>query len=122
MKYSPGHGFSGDYPCPGTQIFKTEGISFHLHIQLFRYERMFFHACDIEDYSPNGHPDMVNSMHACDSATDKTLFLGLRTEARNIISVSCCQHTIMKKMRRATPSFQEEISLYGWGCSASHVA
>jgi hypothetical protein len=68
--------------------------------QAFEFEHMFFHACDIEDYAHNGRPDMVYSLHACDSATDKTLFLGLRTEARNILSVSCCQHTIMKKMRR----------------------
>lgn len=68
--------------------------------QSFEFERMFFHSCDIEDYSHDGRPDMVYSLHACDSATDKTLFLGLRTEARNILSVSCCQHTIMKKMRR----------------------
>jgi hypothetical protein len=68
--------------------------------QSFEFERMFFHACDIEDYAHNGRPDRVYSLHACDSATDKTLSLGLRTEARNILSVSCCQHTIMKKMRR----------------------
>ncbi len=68
--------------------------------RMLEFERMFFHACDIQDYSHDGRPDIVYSLHACDSATDKTLFLGLRTEARNILSVSCCQHTIIKKMRR----------------------
>ena len=70
-----------------------------LRARTFGFERMFFHACDIEDYAHEGRPDMVYSLHACDSATDKTLFLGLKSEARNILSVSCCQHSIMKKMR-----------------------
>jgi hypothetical protein len=63
------------------------------------FERMHFHACDIEDYVHEGRPDMVYSLHACDSATDKTLFLGLKSEARHILSVSCCQHTLLRKMR-----------------------
>jgi hypothetical protein len=68
--------------------------------QSFAFKRMFFHVCDIDDYACEDRPDIVYSLHACDVATDKTLFLGLRTEARNILSVSCCQHSIMKKMRR----------------------
>lgn len=64
------------------------------------FNRMFFHACDINEYTYEGRPDIVYSLHACDTATDKTLFLGLRTEARHILSVSCCQHSILRKMRR----------------------
>jgi hypothetical protein len=67
--------------------------------QTLRFERMFFHACDIEDYVTEDRPDMVYSLHACDSATDKMLFLGLKTKARNILSVSCCQHTSVRKLR-----------------------
>ena len=72
----------------------------HHRAQTFGFEQMFFHTCDIDEYSHDGRPDIVYSLHACDSATDKTLFLGLRTKARNILSVSCCQHSIIKKMRR----------------------
>jgi hypothetical protein len=43
--------------------------------------------------------DAVYSLHACDSATDKTLFLGIRSRARAIFSVSCCQHTVKKQLR-----------------------
>jgi len=67
--------------------------------QAFGFERMFFHTCDIADYTHEGRPDLVYSLHACDSATDKTLYLGLRSEARNILSVSCCQHSIIKKLK-----------------------
>lgn len=63
------------------------------------FEHMYFHACDIADYEYEGQPDVVYSLHACDLATDKTLHLGLRTEARNIFSVSCCQHAVLKKLR-----------------------
>jgi hypothetical protein len=68
--------------------------------RMLEFDGMFFHTCAIHDYSHDGCPDIVYSLHACDSATDQTLSLGLRTEACNILSVSCCQHTIIRKMRR----------------------
>jgi hypothetical protein len=65
------------------------------------FEHMVFHACDIAEYEHQGRqPDAVYSLHACDLATDKTLHLGLRTNARHIFSVSCCQHTLLKGLRR----------------------
>ena len=64
-----------------------------------QFDQIEFHVCDIQDFIYNERPDLVYSLHACDSATDKTLFLGLRTEARNIFSVSCCQHTIKRRMK-----------------------
>lgn len=63
------------------------------------FDGMVFHACDIADYQHGGQVDMVYSLHACDSATDKALHLGLRNQARNILSVSCCQHTLKKRMK-----------------------
>lgn len=63
------------------------------------FDKMFFHACDIADFRPNGQPDAVYSLHACDTATDKMLHLGLDTNARNILSVSCCQHSMTKNIR-----------------------
>lgn len=77
--------------------------------QSFGFDRMFFHTCDIEDYSHDGRPDMVYSLHACDSATDKTLFLGLKTEARNILSVSCCQHSVKIKRHPYTGITRHQI-------------
>ena len=63
------------------------------------FDGMFFHACDIADYQHAGAVDMVYSLHACDSATDKALYLGLRNRARAILSVSCCQHTLKKHLK-----------------------
>ncbi len=64
------------------------------------FHDMHFHACDIADYVHNGPVDVVYSLHACDTATDKTLLLGLKNKAKHIFSVSCCQHTIRKQLRR----------------------
>jgi hypothetical protein len=63
------------------------------------FHGMYFHVCDIGDYLHPGRVDVVFSLHACDSATDKSIYLGVRNNAKCILSVSCCQHTIKKKMR-----------------------
>jgi hypothetical protein len=41
----------------------------------------------------------VYSLHACDTATDQTLYMGMRLQARTILSVSCCQATLKKEFR-----------------------
>jgi hypothetical protein len=61
---------------------------------------MRFHACDIAEYTHTGRVDMVYALHACDAATDKALFLGLKTRARHLLSVSCCQHTLSRQLKR----------------------
>lgn len=63
------------------------------------FDCMHFHACDISDYRHPTRVDVVYSLHACDTATDKALYLGVRNNARCILSVSCCQHTIKKTMQ-----------------------
>lgn len=57
------------------------------------FSNMFFYGSDIEEFNKVNKADLVFSLHACDTATDKTLHLGLRLQARAILSVSCCQHT-----------------------------
>ncbi len=60
---------------------------------------MHFHTSDILDYRQDCVPDLVYNLHACDTATDKALFLAMKNRAKNILSVSCCQHSIRKRMR-----------------------
>lgn len=64
-----------------------------------QFDHMHFHACDIADYTLAGRVNIVYSLHACDSATDKTLYLGLRKNAICILSVACCQHGLMRQSR-----------------------
>lgn len=61
------------------------------------FTNMQFHACDIEAFEVKGNVDMVYSLHACDTATDKSIHLGVRSQAGIILSVSCCQHSLSLK-------------------------
>ncbi|MCG8335599.1 MAG: SAM-dependent methyltransferase [Proteobacteria bacterium] len=63
------------------------------------FEQMHFHACDILEFRIDGGADMVYSLHACNSATDKTIYLGVANNAATILSVSCCQHDIKRSIR-----------------------
>ncbi|MCP3923049.1 MAG: SAM-dependent methyltransferase [Desulfobacterales bacterium] len=62
------------------------------------FSNMYFHSEDIMDFSIKGNVELVYSLHACDTATDKTLYFGLKSRAKNILSVSCCQHSFKKKL------------------------
>lgn len=61
------------------------------------FDRMHFHAADILDAPNIGEPDIAYSLHACDTATDKALFVGLKLRAACILSVACCQHTVKRR-------------------------
>ncbi|NOI64759.1 methyltransferase [Vibrio sp. 99-8-1] len=63
------------------------------------FVQMHFHTADIEQYTHNGPIDVAYSLHACDIATDKAMLLGLRNNAKHILSVSCCQHSVKGKMQ-----------------------
>ena len=41
--------------------------------------------------------DLGYSLHACDTATDAALFLGMKLAAKCILSVSCCQHSLNRQ-------------------------
>ncbi len=61
------------------------------------FTKMYFHASDIIDFTVNKPVDMVYSLHACDTATDKTMHLGIRSNAKAILSVACCQSSLKLK-------------------------
>lgn len=60
------------------------------------YDNMEFICNDIFKVSFNEAPDIVYSLHACDTATDMTVAKGVIEKAKYIMAVSCCQHTIRK--------------------------
>lgn len=61
------------------------------------YRNMEFHAIDIKDYTPNKNINVVLSLHACDTATDMALALGIRVEADVIIAVPCCHRELLNQ-------------------------
>ena len=44
--------------------------------------------------------DIVYNLHACDTATDQAILKGIMTNARFILSVSCCQHFTKRQMKK----------------------
>ncbi len=75
-------------------IAHCEGIARELG-----YEHLRFVAGDIAHFEAPERPEMVVSLHACDTATDDTLAKAVRWEARVILAVPCCQHELFRKLK-----------------------
>lgn len=61
------------------------------------YRNMEFHAIDIKDYVPDKNINVVLSLHACDTATDMALALGIRVKSDVIIAVPCCHRELLNQ-------------------------
>lgn len=61
------------------------------------YNNMEFIRADLNSYTPQGRIDLVISLHACDTATDMAMGLGIRSKARAIVCVPCCHKDILKQ-------------------------
>ncbi|OJF76412.1 MAG: hypothetical protein BKP49_06860 [Treponema sp. CETP13] len=74
----------------------------------FKFEGLHFSTGDIATYSkdnPNAKdPDMVITLHACDTATDFALAYAVEHNAKIILSVPCCQHELNSKLGKQAPS------------------
>jgi SAM-dependent methyltransferase len=58
------------------------------------YRNMEFVVSDVKDYKPGRKVDMVLSLHACDTATDMALALGVDLGSKYIVAVPCCQSSL----------------------------
>lgn len=61
------------------------------------FDGMQFLCGDIETVLPQGQPDLVLSLHACDIATDLVLSCAVQRRAGLILSTPCCQHELFKE-------------------------
>lgn len=59
-----------------------------------------FFCGDIADFSSEKNPDIVITLHACDTATDFALDYAVRRGAKAILSVPCCQHEINLQLQK----------------------
>ena len=83
-------------------------------------QNMIFHTGNIADYSGQHNPDIVITLHACDTATDYALKYAVERGARAILSVPCCQHQINTQLQKQDKAIASEIPpeftpLLKWG-------
>ena len=67
-----------------------------------------FQVARIADFRPASPPDIVLSLHACDTATDEALAQGVKWRSRLILSAPCCHHHLQQQITRqsAPPQFR----------------
>lgn len=59
-----------------------------------------FKVGNIADYSSEKTPDIIITLHACDTATDFALDYAVKHNAKAILSVPCCQHEINSQLEK----------------------
>jgi len=60
----------------------------------FHANNLVFKIGNIANYGYETSPDIVITLHACDTATDFALSYAVKTNTKAILSVPCCQHEI----------------------------
>lgn len=86
-------------------------------------EGISFSTGDISDYSGKNSPDIVVTLHACDTATDFALKYAVSRDAKAILSVPCCQHEVNKQIQEAmkesesseNPGLSQFDAIVKWG-------
>ena len=80
---------------------KKEVIDFcNQTAQKLGLKNLNFRVGNISDYSGAADPDIVMTLHACDTATDLALQYAVGRNAKAILSVPCCQHQINQQIEK----------------------
>lgn len=65
----------------------------------YGYDGLVFETGDIGAYRGGEPPDMVITLHACDTATDDALFQAVTGGANMIFTAPCCHHELGRQIR-----------------------
>ncbi len=85
------------------------------------FDRMSFQASAVEDFRMESSSlagrelDLVTALHACDTATDDAILLGLRNRARAFAIVPCCQAEtayLLKEIPKNSPDLAALATLW----------
>jgi len=82
------------------------------------YDSLKFFVGNIADFSYENKPDIIITLHACDTATDFALNFAVKQNALAILSVPCCQHEINLQLEKNKSSLAPSspfASLEHWG-------
>lgn len=77
----------------------------------FKCEGLIFKTGDISEYSDEEkkhNPDIVITLHACDTATDFALKYAVSKNAKAILSVPCCQHEVNRQLEANKKEISEQ--------------
>ncbi|MCL1920456.1 MAG: SAM-dependent methyltransferase [Kiritimatiellaeota bacterium] len=66
-------------------------------------QHVAFLPSDIAAADPGFAPDLVMSLHACDTATDEALARGIEWKSRYLLCAPCCQHELHKSLKGGGP-------------------
>ena len=66
------------------------------------WDGLEFHVSSIADFRPARPPDVVLSLHACDTATDEALAQAVKWRSRGILAAPCCQHELHDLLKSDT--------------------
>jgi len=82
-----------------------------------KLEGIRFSTGDISAYSGEKSPDLVITLHACDTATDFALKYAVSKNAKAILSVPCCQHEVNSQLQKKEKPVTDEamVPLLKWG-------
>lgn len=65
-----------------------------------RLKGLKFDVGNIAEYNYKDNPDIVITLHACDTATDFALDYAVKHNCKAILSVPCCQHEINRQLNK----------------------
>lgn len=75
------------------------------------FSGLSFVCGDVNEFEPPARPDLVVSLHACDTATDAVLGKGAEWQAPVILSTPCCHHYMNRHLNCPELAFIAEHSM-----------